>query len=194
MIRRIRLSSFSAAVWLFVGLFADISEGFTIQKLQVTTSTMHDLENTLMFRTSCNSCTRNGSRLFSSPPAPRQPRRKMQKRRSRRRTENSEASTDDFPWDTAESRPLILSTAKEAGEDYWIDEAELERERMRKEQIKARDPGQVPDEKLWKEVLSPYRQNWIGLISVTIIVFAFIFKNFPEIIDPPIISDIPSEL
>jgi hypothetical protein len=118
----------------------------------------------------------------------------MPKRRSRRRTENSGVTADDFPWDTAESRPLILSTAKEAGEDYWMDEAEFERERMRKEQIKARDPGQVPDEKLWNEVLSPYRQNWIGLISVTIIVFAFIFKNFPEIIDPPIITNIPSDL
>jgi hypothetical protein len=89
---------------------------------------------------------------------------------------------------------MISSSAREAGEDYWIDLEELKRQEERKEQIRARDPGQIPDQKLWTEVLSPYKQNWIGWISVTIIAIAFIFKNFPEVINPPVITNIPDLL
>ena len=88
----------------------------------------------------------------------------------------------------------MSSNARELGEDYWIDEEELRRQREREAQIRARDPGQIPEEKLWIEVLSPYKQNWIGLISVSIIALAFIFKNFPEVTDPPMISNIPTYL
>ena len=42
---------------------------------------------------------------------------------------------DNFPWDTAESRPLVASRSKEAGEDYWIDEKDLEEEKQRQEAI-----------------------------------------------------------
>lgn len=138
-----------------------------------------------------------------STPGQRQPRRNLQKRRRKGRRNNQfdqqsadALQEDDFPWDTAESRSLISSSAREAGEDYWIDAEELKRQKEREEQIRARrrDERQIPDEKLWIEVLSPYKQNWIGLISVTIIVIAFIFKNFPEVIDPPIITNIPLDL
>jgi len=101
---------------------------------------------------------------------------------------------DDFPWDTAEARPLVSANARLLGEDYWMDEEELRRAKEREAQIRARDPGQIPEEKLWIEVLSPYKQNWIGLISVSIIALAFIFKNFPEVIDPPMITNIPLNL
>lgn len=94
---------------------------------------------------------------------------------------------DDFPWDTAESRPLIKSSAQESGEDYWIDEEEL-----RKVQEQSVPPkrleGQVTDEKLWSEVLSPYRQNWIGIFSVTIAVLAVIVTQFPEMLQTPLIQ------
>jgi hypothetical protein len=105
---------------------------------------------------------------------------------------------EDFPWDTAESRTIISARAREAGEDYWIDMEELQRieeQQQRQQQlIKPRDPDQISDQKLWIEVLSPYKQNWIGLISVSMIVFAFIFKYFPEVIDPPIITNVPEIL
>ena len=148
------------------------------------------------------------SRLLATPP-PQQPpkrqaRRNLQKRRRKNRVGASvpagSSSTradplgDDFPWDTAEARPLVRSSAREAGEDYWIDPDDLRRATERAERIRPPDPGQIPEEKLWTEVLSPYKQNWIGLISVSIIAIAFIFKNFPELMDPPIISNIPLNL
>ena len=38
------------------------------------------------------------------------------------------------------------------------------------------------------EVVAPYKQNWIGLISVTVIVLAAIVTNFPELLENPSIS------
>jgi hypothetical protein len=92
-----------------------------------------------------------------------------------------------------EIRPLISSTAKEVGEDYWIDEEELRRakERQLEEQrmrLRRREPGQVTDEKLWGEVLSPYKDNWIGIFSVVIVVLATIVTQFPELLQTPLIS------
>ena len=43
-------------------------------------------------------------------------------------------------------------------------------------------------EKLMTEVVAPYKQNWIGLISVTVIVLAAIVTNFPELLENPSIS------
>jgi len=140
------------------------------------------------------------TRLFSTPSSSspkRQPRRNLQKRRRKNRVGVSipaKEEEEDFPWDTAEARPLVLSNAREAGEDYWIDPEDLRRAEEREALNRARDPGQIPEEKLWIEVLSPYKQNWIGLISVSIIALAFIFKNFPEVIDPPMITNIPLNL
>ena len=159
--------------------------------------------------TAASSIHDNASRLSATPPPQeppkRQARRHLQKRRRKNRVgasvpAGSSSSTradplgDDFPWDTAETRPLVLSSAREAGEDYWIDPEDLRRATERAGRIRAPDPGQIPKEKLWTEVLSPYKQNWIGLISVSIIALAFIFKNFPEVIDPPMISNIPLNL
>ena len=158
--------------------------------------------------------------VYSTPSPPqRQPRRNLQKRPRKNRklsisdqqqhnnadytttkygsTSSYRPQNEDFPWDTAESRTIISATAREAGEDYWIDVEEMKRveeQERRQRRIKPRDPNQIPDQKLWIEVLRPYKQNWIGLISVSIIVFAFIFKYFPEVIDPPIITNIPENL
>ena len=54
--------------------------------------------------------------------------------------------------------------------------------------------NQITQEKLWTEVLSPYKQNWIGYISVVIVVIAFIVKNFPEVMNPPLVRNIPDFL
>jgi hypothetical protein len=125
------------------------------------------------------------------------------KKRRRRQPGNGSGSSsnnsddqmvDDFPWETAESRPLVKASAREAGEDYWIDEMEFQRYQQREAQIRAIDPGQIPQSKLRTEVVNPYKQNWIGLISVSIIAIAFIFKNFPEVINPPMITNIPANL
>ena len=96
---------------------------------------------------------------------------------------------DDFPWDTAESRPLVASRSKEAGQDYWIDEKDLEQEKRRLEAIANRKAteGEVPKEKLWSEVKAPYKQNWIGIFTVIILVFSVIISKFPELLENPVI-------
>ncbi|GAX13677.1 hypothetical protein FisN_14Lu323 [Fistulifera solaris] len=128
--------------------------------------------------------------LFSAPP-PRKARRDLKKRRNRVRDLLTGRSPEDAAfWEQSESRPLISSNAKEKGQDYWVDEEALKREQEREAaRIAARQSGkQVPDEKLWGEILSPYRQNWIGFISVFIITIAFIIQNFPELVENPIIQ------
>ncbi|KAL7574846.1 hypothetical protein ACA910_010683 [Epithemia clementina (nom. ined.)] len=128
--------------------------------------------------------------LWSSPK--RTARRDLRKRRRRNkgtddRNVEADTETDDASWKISEVRPLIKSYAREQGVDYWMDEEELQKysESLRR---KPREAGQVPDEKLWKEVLSPYRENWIGLFSVLIVVIATIVVNFPELLQPPVIE------
>ena len=130
--------------------------------------------------------------LFSSPPPnpKRKARRDLKKRRRKKRVGSMTTTTsdqdDDF-WETSEVRPIITSNAVELGEDYWMDEEEYKREKEREEARKLNAPGQISEEKLWNEVLSPYKQNWIGFISVTIVVLAFIIQQFPELTENPII-------
>lgn len=46
----------------------------------------------------------------------------------------------------------------------------------------------MPQEKLRSEVVAPYKQNWIGVISLVFIVLATIVKNFPQVLDNPSIG------
>ena len=136
------------------------------------------------------------TKLWNASPK-RTARRDLQKRRRRNKPADGQAAVvdtktrssnmDEVFWKTSETRPLIKSEAREQGVDYWMDEEELRRynDSLRR---RPREVGQVPDEKLWKEVLSPYRENWIGLFSILIVVIATIVANFPELLQPPIIS------
>lgn len=108
-----------------------------------------------------------------------------------------------FDWETTESRPLVLSKRKEAGEDYWIDEkdllkfeAEQQAIKNRKESLLLLSPstsssgkreGVVSKEKLMTEVKAPYKQNWIGYFSVGIAILSTIIIKFPELLDQPTI-------
>jgi hypothetical protein len=148
----------------------------------------------------------NSNPLFSSAspkPPKRQPRRNLKKRPRKSRdgtggstwynhnNNNKETTTmddDRMFWETTEIRPLISRNAVELGEDYWIDPEDLKRDQERALQQQQRNSvGQISDEKLWTEVLSPYKQNWIGLISVTIVVLSFIIQTFPELTEFPVI-------
>lgn len=51
---------------------------------------------------------------------------------------NTVPGSEDFPWETAEKRPIITAEAIEQGEDYWIDERDLAKERARQEAIQNR--------------------------------------------------------
>jgi hypothetical protein len=88
-----------------------------------------------------------------------------------------------------ETRPLVRSKSIEAGEDYWIDETEFLKYSQREEAKKNRkaSEGEISREKLQKEVVAPYKQNWIGLLSVGVIVLAVIVKEFPDLLNSPII-------
>jgi hypothetical protein len=45
--------------------------------------------------------------------------------------------------------------------------------------------GEIPKEKLWEETLAPYKQNWIGFISIIMVVLATIVTKFPELLETP---------
>jgi hypothetical protein len=115
----------------------------------------------------------------------------FQRRRNPQRPKHGSTTTpaQQFPWDTTESRPLIKSVSREAGEDYWMDETELAQFEQQQQAIKNRKAmeGQVPKEKLWVEVKAPYKQNWIGYFSVGIAILSAIIIKFPELLDQPTI-------
>eukprot|EP00428_Durinskia_dybowskii_P014696 CAMPEP_0170207682 /NCGR_PEP_ID=MMETSP0116_2-20130129/3420_1 /TAXON_ID=400756 /ORGANISM="Durinskia baltica, Strain CSIRO CS-38" /LENGTH=164 /DNA_ID=CAMNT_0010458143 /DNA_START=134 /DNA_END=628 /DNA_ORIENTATION=+ len=133
--------------------------------------------------------------IFSTPPTPpRQPRRMLKKRRRNPQRGNRPGGITtpamEFPWDTAESRPLVKSVSREVGEDYWIDEQDLAKFELQQQAIKNRKAmeGEVPKEKLWQEVTAPYKQNWIGYFSVVIAILSVIVIKFPELLDQPTIA------
>ena len=45
----------------------------------------------------------------------------------------------------------------------------------------------MPQEKLREEVVAPYKQNWIGILSVAIVVLSAIGTSFPELLQIPVI-------
>jgi hypothetical protein len=104
---------------------------------------------------------------------------------------NNNKGDDDDDYVMTEYRPLVSSVRRDMGEDYWIDPADLERERQREQmQKRKKQPGKnaIPKEKLWSEVKAPYQQNWIGYFSVFIAVLSMIVLKFPELLDTPTIS------
>jgi len=124
------------------------------------------------------------------------PRRNLKKRPGRRNkgergtaedTNNrkqTETMDQNVLW---EIRPLIKSEAVEAGEDYWIDESDLRKSLERQHAIQNRkaNKGEIPQKKLQDEIVAPYKQNWIGFVSVVIVILATIIKTSPELLNSP---------
>ena len=94
------------------------------------------------------------------------------------------------PNNIYETKPLIAAKRKEAGEDFWIDPKDLKRETERQQAIANRKAGEqeMPQAKLREEVVAPYTQNWIGIISVGFVVLAAIIQQFPQVLENPIIG------
>ena len=46
---------------------------------------------------------------------------------------------------------------------------------------------QISREKLKEEMVAPYKQNWIGLLSVGMVALSAIATKFPELLNVPII-------
>mmetsp|Transcript_22800 Transcript_22800/g.33387 ORF Transcript_22800/g.33387 Transcript_22800/m.33387 type:complete len:192 (-) Transcript_22800:305-880(-) len=137
----------------------------------------------------------SSTKLFSTPPK-RIARRDLKKRSRRKRdgksktaTINNSDSTNNPRQVTIETRPLVRSKSIEAGEDYWIDEEDLKKSLEREDAIRNRKAmeGEISQEKLRTEVVAPYKQNWIGLFSVGIVVLATIVTQFPELLNAPVI-------
>ncbi|GAB5037818.1 Hypothetical protein NocV09_11000070 [Nannochloropsis oceanica] len=84
--------------------------------------------------------------------------------------------------------PKTQSYNKEDGTDYWMDEKVLEAEKRRKAKRKAPSPDQYPAEKIREEIVSPYKNNWILFISITIFSIAFFAFLFPEELQIPSIT------
>lgn len=171
---------------------------------------------------------RNDVCLFMAPqtPQPRRPRRMLKKRtvkegdgrrrkrnRRNRHAENSSGSSSIgriLPGivspqkssnidDSNEYRPLVAAVRRDAGEDYWIDPKDLERERRRKEEqekqraafLSRKGDEVMPQEKLMTEVKAPYRQNWIGYFSLMVAVLSIIVSQFPELLEPAPTTQFP---
>jgi hypothetical protein len=47
--------------------------------------------------------------------------------------------------------------------------------------------GEISKEKLRKEVVAPYKQNWIGIFSLIIVLLSTIVTSFPELMQIPVI-------
>jgi hypothetical protein len=145
----------------------------------------------------------SNTRLYAAPQK-RVARRDLKKRPNRRGRRsgnsltNSEATTkktnEKQPQGEeiieSEIRPLVRAAKVEAGEDYWIDEADLQKSLQRKIALKNRklNEGEISKEKLKTEVVAPYKQNWIGLFSVGVIILATIVTSFPELLNTPVIQ------
>eukprot|EP00571_Detonula_confervacea_P001789 CAMPEP_0172316200 /NCGR_PEP_ID=MMETSP1058-20130122/27508_1 /TAXON_ID=83371 /ORGANISM="Detonula confervacea, Strain CCMP 353" /LENGTH=214 /DNA_ID=CAMNT_0013030457 /DNA_START=10 /DNA_END=654 /DNA_ORIENTATION=+ len=150
--------------------------------------------------------------LFSTPTGNRPPpRRTLKKRKNKRRqrmdqlsqntremNNNSHGSNSQQTLllgeeDDVEVRPVRRRDAIEAGLDYWMEDGDLERERQRRIAEKNRKlqnksmEGAISKEKLRAEVVAPYKQNWIGMISVFIATLSFIATKFPELLQIPVI-------
>lgn len=71
-----------------------------------------------------------------------------------------------------------------------MDPKDVEREQQRQDAVANRKSmeGEMSKEKLISEVVAPYKQNWIGNISVVIIILAAIVTNFPEALENPSIG------
>lgn len=48
--------------------------------------------------------------------------------------------------------------------------------------------GEISRDKLREEVVAPYKQNWIGIFSVIIIILSTIATKFPEVMQIPVIQ------
>lgn len=78
--------------------------------------------------------------------------------------------------------PKTNSINRDLGTDYWMDEKDMKKEQAAKQvkQRKAAAPDQFPKERIRDEIVSPYKNNWILFIAITIFSLAFFVYLFPE--------------
>eukprot|EP00752_Nemacystus_decipiens_P009897 g8830.t1 len=143
------------------------------------------------------SSTAGGRRLAQAPPGVESFQTENQRRRTLplsqlKRAKPKKRVTKEE--EKGEFRPLVLKTDRESvlrGEDYWIDYSEVDKRKAQKEaRAKAPAPDQFAQSKMKAEIVNPYKQNWILVISIAIVAIAGFVRINPGILDDPsIITD-----
>eukprot|EP00588_Corethron_pennatum_P015467 CAMPEP_0194280876 /NCGR_PEP_ID=MMETSP0169-20130528/19115_1 /TAXON_ID=218684 /ORGANISM="Corethron pennatum, Strain L29A3" /LENGTH=201 /DNA_ID=CAMNT_0039025769 /DNA_START=74 /DNA_END=675 /DNA_ORIENTATION=- len=112
-------------------------------------------------------------------------RRRGRRQRSRDDVGGIDDEDDPFPWDTAESRPLVRSVRIERGEDYYIQEQVQWNDGVGGSTDVTRELHPALLTKLKEELVGPYVDNHIGWITVFVlgVVVAFKFLLPKEVFD-----------
>ena len=112
------------------------------------------------------------------------------------RATTEEAILNSFTGETTEQK-------REQGEDYWVDPDLVQVEqsakqralKVREEFVKGKDNFQ--EERLRQEIVAPYKNNVIGVVTVSIGVVAVIVSMFPNLLElnvPDSIGSFPDTL
>ena len=148
-----------------------------------------------------HSCFGNFNSAMYAVPRRTLPKRTRKKRKQENKNKEGVGDNDEDVFSITELRPIVSQKSVLAGEDYWIAEEDMQASLKREQQkAKARKASllaggkQIPQEKLRDEIAAPYKQNWIGFISVSIIILAVIGTQFPELLENPLIPNIPDVL
>lgn len=100
-----------------------------------------------------------------------------------RRRRRQQPESEKVDWDKMETRPLVKQTPDpRTGDDYWIDLT------VKKETPKRRSKpiDNKLKERLKAETAAPYKNNWIGIIVVTVLVLVILYNVLPN--ETPMIS------
>jgi len=126
-----------------------------------------------------------GPRGLVRPKDPSELRTESERRRIspvhsvRRRRKKRIQALDEEEWDNMETIPLVKKMASpESGEDYWIEA----RPAPAKPQVpkKKKKVDVNVKEKLRKETTSPYKDNWIGIVVLAMLVLVVLYNIFPH--------------
>ena len=96
-----------------------------------------------------------------------------------------------------------IEAKREQGEDYWVDpdlvqteqSREAKKKTIREEFVNNKD--NYSEQKLKQEIVAPYKNNLIGVVTVSIGVAAVIFSMFPSLLElnaPLSIASFPESL
>lgn len=96
-----------------------------------------------------------------------------------------------------------MEAKREQGEDYWVDPDAVQTEQSREARMKkvrdefVKNKDNYSEEKLKQEIAAPYKNNLIGVVTVSIGVAAVVFSMFPNLLElnePLSIASFPETL
>ncbi|CAM9256859.1 unnamed protein product [Heterosigma akashiwo] len=85
--------------------------------------------------------------------------------------------------------PLVsVAKDKRSGEDYYLDPAAVARAEAPKPAPRPPAADQIAGEKLREEIVSPYTNNYVGLIVAAVLVLVAVGELFPGLLETPTIN------